>query len=135
MAAYLLDTNHASPLVTLNHPLRTQVRDALRKGSNFAICVPVLTETLFGIGVLPRAGQNQAEWRVWQSMFVCYVPDETDAVVAANLQIRLRRKGRQLTTIDATIATIALRHQLILLTTDQDYQYVDRLETQNWLEV
>lgn len=26
MAAYLLDTNHASPLVTLSHPLRERVQ-------------------------------------------------------------------------------------------------------------
>ena len=40
MADYLLDTNHLSPLVTLNHPLRQQVLEALQAGHTFAITVP-----------------------------------------------------------------------------------------------
>ena len=63
------------------------------------------------------------------------MPDETDAIVAANLQLRLRRKGRQLTSIDALIAAVALRNQLILLTTDQDFGYVEQLTCENWLQV
>ena len=61
MAAYLLDTNHASPLVTLGHPLRHRILRQLDTGDRFAICVPMLTETLFGIGILPRAAQNRIE--------------------------------------------------------------------------
>jgi len=30
MTAYLLDTNHASPLVTLHHPLRRRVLAAIK---------------------------------------------------------------------------------------------------------
>lgn len=62
MVAYLLDTNHASPLLTQGHPLRERVRDRVAAGDTFAIGVPVLTETLFGISLLPRALQNRSEW-------------------------------------------------------------------------
>jgi predicted nucleic acid-binding protein len=55
MADYLLDTNHASPLVTLSHPLRQRILQSLNDGDNFATCVPVVAETLFGIALLPRA--------------------------------------------------------------------------------
>jgi predicted nucleic acid-binding protein len=53
VADYLLDTNHASPLITLSHPLRRRILQKLDEGDSFAICVPVITETLFGIGMLP----------------------------------------------------------------------------------
>lgn len=62
MTHYLLDTNHLSPLVTLGHPLRKQVINSVERGDRFATCVPVLTETLYGIAILPRAKQNLAEW-------------------------------------------------------------------------
>lgn len=62
MADYLLDTNHASPLVTLHHPLRHRVLAAIRAGDAFAITVPVLTETLYGISIAPRGPQNLAIW-------------------------------------------------------------------------
>jgi tRNA(fMet)-specific endonuclease VapC len=134
MTAYLLDTNHASPLVTLGHPLRQRVLQQLDAGDSFAICVPMLTETLFGIGILPRAAQNRAEWAQLQPALPCYIPDETDAMLAADLQIALRRQGRQLATVDALIAVIALRYDLTLLTTDGDFRAVPNLRYENWLQ-
>ena len=110
MADYLLDTNHASPLVTLSHPLRQQVLQRAQEGHRFAICVPVLTEVLFGIGLLPRAKLNIVEWARLKPHLPCYIP-----------------------TVDALIATIALRYRLTLLTTDKDFRAVPKLEYENWL--
>ena len=133
MAAYLLDTNHASPLVTRGHPLRQRVRERAAAGDTFAICVPVLTETLFGISLLPRALQNRTEWARPQPLLPCYIPDEADGAAAATLQLALRRQGRQLATVDATIAAVALRYELVLLTTDRDFLAIPTLPVENWL--
>ncbi len=51
MDNYLLDTNHAAALVTLSHPLRQRVLQRWQAGDSFAITVPVIAETLFGIGL------------------------------------------------------------------------------------
>lgn len=133
MTNYLLDTNHASPLITLGHPLRKRVLHRLDEGDSFAICVPVLAETLFGIGMLPRAAQNLAEWERLKPLLPCYIPDETDAEFAAELQVSLRRHGWRLATVDALIAAVALRYDLTLLTADQDFQAIPRLQHENWL--
>ena len=133
MADYLLDTNHASPLVTLSHPLRERVLLRLDADDTFMICVPVITETLFGIGLLPRATQNLAEWKQLRRQLPCIFPDEIDAEFAAELQISLRRRGRQLETVDALIAAVALRYKLVLLTTDNDFVAVPNLQRENWL--
>ena len=133
MADYLLDTNHASPLVTLSHPLRERVLLRLDADDTFMICVPVITETLFGIGLLPRATQNLAEWKQLRRQLPCILPDETDAEFAAELQISLRRRGRQLETVDALIVAVALRYKLVLLTTDNDFVAVPNLQRENWL--
>ncbi len=133
MTDYLLDANHLSPLITLGHPLRYRVLDALRAGHTFAITVPALAEMLFGIGILPRAKQNEAEWQRLRPDFKCYIPDEFDAKKAAALQIELRRRGWQLATIDALIAAVALRYNLSLLTADQDFFAVAGLAQENWL--
>lgn len=133
MSNYLLDTNHASPLVTISHPLRGRILQRLDEGDNFAICVPVITETLYGIALLPRAKQNLAEWERLKPLLTCYIPDETDAELAAQLQIALRSRGRQLETVDALIAAITLRHDLTLLTTDKDFHTIPHLQQENWL--
>lgn len=133
MADYLLDTNHASPLITLSHPLRRRILQRLDEGDSFAICVPVITETLFGIGMLPRAAQNLAEWERLKPLLPCYIPDELDAELAAALQVSLRHRGWQLETVDALIASVALRYNLTLLTTDLDFHTVPKLQQANWL--
>jgi len=58
--------------------------------------------------------------------------EETGAMDAAALQLSLRRRGRQLETVDALIATAAPGNALILLTTDGEFRPVPGLITENW---
>jgi len=62
----------------------------------------------------------------------CHVPDAANARQAAELQLFLRRRGRQLATVDALIAVIALRYDLTLLSTDNDFDPVPSLRRENW---
>ncbi|MCY3968690.1 MAG: PIN domain-containing protein [Acidobacteria bacterium] len=48
-------------------------------------------------------------------------PDRNDHIEAAEVRNRCRRNGVQLGTIDALLAQLAIRHELVLLTTDQDF--------------
>lgn len=124
-----------SPLVTRRHPLRQRIWGQKNGAHTFAICVPVLTEALFGIGMLPRITQNVAELAMIRPRLDCYPLEEIDAEVAAQLQVSLRRQGRQLHTVDALIAAIALRYDMILLTTDKDFGAIPNLRCENWLKV
>lgn len=133
MADYLLDSNHTSPLVTIGHPLRNKILQSLANSDTFGLCVPVILETKFGIGILPRAKSNLEEWQRLLPFFKVYPVDEHDAEDAVNLQLSLRKSGWQLTSFDALIASIALRFDLILLTTDKDFSAVDGLQIENWL--
>ena len=48
-------------------------------------------------------------------------PDRRDHIEAAELRNHCRRAGVQMGTIDALIAQLCIRHQLMLLTTDNDF--------------
>ncbi|MEZ4734997.1 MAG: type II toxin-antitoxin system VapC family toxin [Caldilineaceae bacterium] len=133
MASYLLDTNHLSPLITPDHPLRQRFVQQHAAGDSFSIAIPALTEMLFGIRTLPRAERNLQEWQIIEGLFTFYHIEKRDGEAAADLQVTLRRQGWQLGTVDALIATIALRYGLILLTKDKDYRAVPRLQQNNWL--
>lgn len=54
------------------------------------------------------------------------VPDRQDYVDAAGIRNACRRKGVQLGTIDALLAQLCIRHQLVLLSADRDYQQAAR---------
>lgn len=133
MAKYLLDTNHISPLVTPGHRLRSLFIEHYNNGDSFYIAVPALTEMLFGIQTLPRAKQNIQEWQEIEQLFTYYQIEKQDGEDAADLQVLLRRQGWQLGTVDAIIAAIALRYDLILLSTDKDFRAVPELARENWI--
>lgn len=132
MADYFLDTNHAGTLVTIGHSVRRRVHARIATGDGFFLTAPVITELVFGFGLLPRAAQNMQEWLAIRPALRLLSIEETDAMDAAALQLSLRRRGWQLETVDALIATAALRNGLILLTTDGDFRPVPGLVTENW---
>jgi predicted nucleic acid-binding protein len=53
-------------------------------------------------------------------------PDREDHVLAAELKNHCSRKGVQITTVDALLAQLCIRHHLTMLTTDSDFSYIAR---------
>lgn len=53
-------------------------------------------------------------------------PDRRDHIEAASLRNTCRRAGVQLGTIDALLAQLTIRHELIMLTTDGDFALAAR---------
>jgi len=51
-------------------------------------------------------------------------PDRDDHVQAADLRNRCRRAGVQIGTIDALLAQLCVRHDLMMLSTDKDFKHV-----------
>ena len=51
-------------------------------------------------------------------------PDREDHVAAAGIRNVCRRAGVQIGTIDALLAQLCIRHQLMLLSTDRDFAFV-----------
>lgn len=54
------------------------------------------------------------------------VPDRDDHLTAAEVFTRCRRNGVQLGTVDALLAAMCLRRELVLLTTDADFEHAAR---------
>ncbi len=54
------------------------------------------------------------------------VPNRQDHIAAAELRNRCRRAGVQIGTIDALLAQLCIRHDLTMLTTDNDFANMAR---------
>ena len=52
------------------------------------------------------------------------VPDRDDHIQAAELRNRCRRRGVQAGTIDALLAQLCIRHDLTMLTADEDFKHI-----------
>jgi predicted nucleic acid-binding protein len=64
------------------------------------------------------------------------VPDRNDHIAAAALRNGCRRNGVQIGTVDALLAQLCIRHDLTMLTTDQDFRHVaDHSALKVWSEL
>ena len=93
------------------------LRDALEGGETIVITGLVLQELLQGFSG-PRARKDIIDRFAALPLLA---PDRQDHIDAAELRNRCRRAGLQIGTIDAVIAQLCIRHELTLLTTDNDF--------------
>jgi predicted nucleic acid-binding protein len=63
------------------------------------------------------------------------VPDRVDHIEAAELRNTCRRKGVQVGTVDALLAQLCRRHDLVLLSADRDFESMVRhVDLQLWTQ-
>lgn len=93
------------------------LRRALEGGDTIVTTGLILQELLQGFAG-PRARKDIIERFTALPLLT---PDRQDHVDAAELRNRCRRAGVQIGTIDALLAQLCMRHELTLLTTDNDF--------------
>ena len=93
------------------------LRQALEGGAPIVTTGLILQELLQGFAG-PRA-RNDIIDRF--AALPLLAPDRQDHIDAAELRNRCRRAGLQIGTIDALLAQLCIRHDLTLLTTDNDF--------------
>jgi predicted nucleic acid-binding protein len=98
-------------------PEVSMLRLALEDGATIVVTGLVLQELLQGFAG-PRARKDIIDRFTALPLLT---PDRQDHIDAADLRNRCRRAGLQIGTIDAVIAQLCMRHQLKLLTTDNDF--------------
>jgi predicted nucleic acid-binding protein len=96
------------------------LRRALEGGEIVVTTGLILQELLQGFAG-PRARKDIIERFAALPLLV---PDRQDHIDAAELRNRCRRAGVQIGTIDALLARLCVRHELTLLTTDDDFGLV-----------
>jgi len=98
---------------------------ALRSGETVVITGLVLQELLQGFSG-PKQRKAILDRFAAQPLLM---PDREDHIEAAELRNRCRRRGIQIGTIDALLAQLCIRHDLTMLTTDDDFQRLSQLST------
>lgn len=102
---------------TASAPEVRALRDALEGGDTVITTGLILQELLQGFAG-PKARKDIIDRFLALPLLP---PDRQDHVDAAELRNRCRRAGLQIGTIDAVLAQLCIRHELTLLTTDNDF--------------
>ncbi len=124
----ILDTNALSAFVDGDAGLG----EILRREPRAAIPVIVLGEFRYGIA----QSRRRAEYVAWLDSHldhfdVLAVTQETAETYAA-LRVALKQSGRPIPANDAWIAALALQHRLPVLSRDEHFDAVPRLERRSW---
>ncbi len=99
-------------------PTVGRLRDALADGESVFTTGLVLQELLQGFNG-PKASAAIVDRFAALPLLV---PDRSDHIAAAELRNACRRSGIQVGTIDALLAHLCARHDLVMLTTDRDFE-------------
>lgn len=98
-------------------PQVSALRDAL-EGEDMVVTTGLVLQELLQGFAGPRARKDLIERFAALPLIS---PDRQDHIDAAELRNTCRRAGVQLGTIDALLAQLCIRHDLTLLTTDDDF--------------
>jgi len=101
-------------------PHVTALKQAIRNGELIVTTGLVLQELLQGFSG-PKARDEILESF---STLPLLAPDRGDHVDAASLRNRCRRRGIQIGTVDALLAQLCIRHDMVMLSSDRDFQRV-----------
>lgn len=118
----LVDTSVWSLALRRHPPVAVPETEALRKaleGGDIVVTTGLVVQELLQGFSGPRDAAAIIERFAALPMVM---PDRQDHVDAASLRNECRRSGVQIGTIDALLAQLCLRHDLTLLTTDQDFR-------------
>jgi len=134
LAAYLMDTNHASRLMDGAEPLLSRVRRSIADGDTF-LAVTVVGELYFAIYASQRFENNLRRLQALRTLAWTLPFDEPAAEEYGRVKAELKAKGRPIPGTDAQIAAVARLHGLTVLTADRHFSFINGLEVANWLEV
>ena len=132
---YLLDTNHWSYLQRREAMV---VRHIQSLPDDATLYMPVVAQAELLAGVeLAVSEPRQQELRTLYAQVIVMAADilpitSEVAEQFAHIFANLRRKGRPIDTNDIWIAAIARAHNLVVVTNDDYFQYVEGLQMENW---
>lgn len=133
MTNYLLDTNHASRLMSQDSQMINKLKEANRDGATFGISMTVLSELFFAVYASQHHQQNMKRLtRMLQALHI-YEFDQTAAEEFGKIQAAQKAKGRPIPPMDAQIAAVARQQGLTVLTADKHFSFIDSLNVENWL--
>lgn len=128
---YLLDTNTASYIIKGNIPA---VRDRLVRVPMTEVSTSVVTEAELHYGVARRTDASRLAAIVEEFLVrLTILPwDSSAAEEYGRLRATLERQGQPMGNLDMMIAAQALASGLILVTNDQAFARVKKLEIEDW---
>ena len=133
MTDYLLDTNHAAQIMAGSDALRELISQRSQTNNRFFISITVLSELYFAAYASQRKVQNLQSVRHLLDHIPLLDFDLIAAEEYGRIRSELKAKGRPIPGTDVQIAAVARLNDLVVLSADRHFHYIDHLKVENWL--
>lgn len=129
---YLLDTNICIALLNKKEPKLTE-KFKVRPVSEFALCSVVKAELLYGARHSSKPKENLELLKFFFNPFESLPFDDVCAAQYGTLRAQLQASGRPIGANDMLIASVAMSHNLTLLTRNtKEFERVPDLQLEVW---
>ncbi len=131
---YLLDTN----IIIYSLKGNLAVQENLRRHRNDCLCVSVISlmELYYGVYKSQRVESNLAKIKTIEKNLKVIQTGEEVAELFGMLKSKLETQGQPTDDFDLVIASVALAHNLILVTNNtKHFQKIEGLRLDNWSQL
>lgn len=137
MAEYLLDTDHLA-YVQEGHPKVVERLVQLSLDDRVFTSVVGVAELLRGVYLLPQNRRRRQLLELYHQvigrMEEVLPMNRLVAEKFAEVEVRLRRKGKPIPVNDVWVAALALVRGAVLVTNDGHFAHVEHLKVENWTQ-
>lgn len=132
MPSYLLDTNHLGLAVRKGSAVAKRIEVSRKAGNRVGTCLPVLCELQAGARQVSHPEKYQRDLTHLLRQLRIWPLELTTTLIFGDIHAELRQIGRAASSVDLMVAALARQWNLVLLTTDQDFQSIPGLVIENW---
>jgi tRNA(fMet)-specific endonuclease VapC len=131
-AGYLLDTNHLGLAVTVGTSVHVRLVSLRRRGVRIGTCIPVLCEIERGVHFVREPDVYRRNLQHLLSRIRLWPLDVLTSTVYGRVAADLQRRGRVLSQVDMMLASLAEQMNLVLVSTDLDFDALPHIPREDW---
>lgn len=132
---YLLDTNIIRAWINNNQRVRAKFRKVLSSGKPLSMSGINYYEIKRGLLSVNATRKLRDFEAIRQTIEMLFLDTQEVFDKAVEIHASLKRKGRPIPDADILIAATAQTQNLILVSADSHFQWIDDLIVENWLRV
>jgi len=133
MSNYLIDTNIVTALLKDNVDVYAKMQEVVLRGEEILINGITYYEIKRGLLAIRAESKLSKFERFCNDLGVIWLDSQDIFDEAASMYADLKRRGLLIGDADILIAAIARTRDLVLVTTDPDFERLAGIEIQNWL--
>jgi tRNA(fMet)-specific endonuclease VapC len=130
---YQLDTNTISAWINHNQKVRAKFRSVLSSGETLSMSGVNYYEIKRGLLAVNATRKLRDFELIGQSVQMLFLDSQAVFDKAVEIHVELRRKGRPIPDADILIAATAMTEDLILVSDDSHFDWIDNLTVENWV--